>query len=273
MCKEYLTIAICAPAKIPSMSFTCGQLHLVAGSRQVCEKATGSCLCFVGTCGVLESIPTAKGIQMSCMKSIRCAACTSREEEVGERRSNEELIGSPLLTRVAANSPEQKMKLEAIIKDLWNNQQKCPYHAPSTISEESNAPVIISHESDMDMNKDKDAANGCPAVTTLEEVGDDNVSDRSSNATHGSNDSNMSDASRGSKKNNDGLGRKVGIQASIWATAPDKVEQRSKHAISPRVQSPVKRHQPAVSPVPKKRMALPQFAAAKSFLRVATTKN
>ncbi|KAL7931882.1 hypothetical protein V8C35DRAFT_308800 [Trichoderma chlorosporum] len=275
MCKEHVTIAICAPQKAPSMSFTCGKLHLVAENRQVCDKATGSCLCFVGTCGVLETVPTTEGLPISSLKSIRCAACTSREEEIGERRSNEELIGSPLLIRSAITSPEQKEKFDGIMKSLWNGSHQCPYHFTSILREESNAVVV---KSDMDMEKhgdkdaDKDADKESPFVGHEEETIGDNLSEASSNATHGSNNSDSTEASQESKKkeDNNGLGRKVGLQASIWAEAPNKAPESKKHTGSPRLQSPIKRQKEEVSQGPKTRMKIPQIAAAKNFLKGAT---
>ncbi|KAL7908272.1 hypothetical protein GGI35DRAFT_453756 [Trichoderma velutinum] len=291
MCKEFITIAICAPQKAPSMSFTCGQLHLVAERRQVCDKATGSCLCFVGTCGALESIPSSEGIPIASLKSIRCVACTAREEEVGDRRSNGELIGSPLLTRTAIKSPEEEQNFNKIIKGLWNGKEECPYHITSITREQSNNVPFIIVKHDVDMEKDKDISNELHTASLVEEIADDNVSEASSNATHGSNgslNSNLSQESK-KKKDNNGLGRKVGLQASIWANAPAKTAERKKHIASPQFQSPVKRQKPAVAQeqkpavpqeqkpaVPqgqKTKLNLPQIAAAKSFLKAATVQN
>ncbi|KAL7957295.1 hypothetical protein V8C34DRAFT_314974 [Trichoderma compactum] len=281
MCKEYTTMAICAPQKAPSMSFTCGQLHLVVERRSVCDKATGSCICFVGTCGVLESVPSTQGIPITALKSIRCVACTVREEEVGDRRSNEELIESPLLTRTAVKSPEEMQKFNEIIKSLWNGERECPYHTMLTTREESNdTPLIIKHASDVDIVKDRDIdiSNEPHAANVAEEIADDDVSEASSNATHGSNGSLTSNLSQESKKKNDnsGLGRKVGLQASIWANASAKTPDRKKHVGSPKSQSPVKRQKPAVVQVvqvQKTKLNLPQIAAAKSFLKAATVQN
>ncbi|KAL6695745.1 hypothetical protein J3F84DRAFT_408770 [Trichoderma pleuroticola] len=271
MCKEYTTIAICAPQKAPSMSFTCGQLHLVVDRRQVCDKAIGSCICFVGTCGVLESVPSTVGIPMTSLKSIRCAACTAREEEVGDRRSNEELIDSPLLTRTAVKSPEDLEKFNVIIKSLWNGEGECPYHTMLTTREKiDDSPNITKHVSHVDIGKDT-----VHTTSIHEEMVDDNVSEASSNATHGSNGSSTSNLSQESKKkkDNSGLGRKVGLQASIWANAQAKTPERKKHVASPRTRGPVKRHKPAVVVVQKTKLNLPQIAAAKSFLRAATVQN
>lgn len=257
MCKEYITIAICAPQKAPSMSFTCGQLHLVAESRQVCEKAAGACLCFVGTCGVIQNVPSTEGILISSVKSIRCASCTSREEEVGERRTNEELIGSPLLTRTAVKSPEEMQKFKAIIKNLWNGGKQCPYHALLTVREQSDsAPVVNKHASDMD--KDEDSIDEPPVVSPREEIADGNVSD-------GSNHSNVSKESK--RKDNNSLGRKVGIEASIWANEKEKPPGRTERTSPPRFQTPAKRQKQETHQGRKiSRVVLPQIAAARLFL-------
>ncbi|KAK4061064.1 uncharacterized protein Triagg1_10491 [Trichoderma aggressivum f. europaeum] len=279
MCKEFTTIAICAPEKAPSMSFTCGQLHLVVERRQVCDKATGSCICFVGTCGTLESIPSTQGVPITALKSIRCVACTVREEEVGDRRSNEELIESPLLTRTAVKSPEDLQLFNEVIKSLWNGEGECPYHTMLTTREKSyDSPIIIKHTSAVDIGKHKDVDICDEPHTTSprEEVADDNVSEASSNATHGSNGSLTSNLSQEStkKKDNGGLGRKVGLQASIWANASAKTPERKKHVASPRTQSPVKRQKPVVPQgQQKKKFNLPQIAAAKNFLKAATVQN
>ncbi|KAL7794148.1 hypothetical protein V8C43DRAFT_305182 [Trichoderma afarasin] len=294
MCKEYTTIAICAPQKAPSMSFTCGQLHQVVDRRQVCDKATGSCICFIGTCGVLESIPTTLAIPIASLKSIRCVACTAREEEIGDRRSNEELIDSPLLTRAAVKSPEDMQHFKEIIKSLWNGEAECPYHTMLTTREKTHdTPIIIKH-ADVDTGKDADIDISIEVHTASlqEDIDDGNISEASSNATHGSNGSltsNLSQESSKKKNDNSGLGRKVGLQASIWANAPAKTPERKKHIGSPKSRSPVKRQKPVVSqgqkPVvtqeqkpaatqaKKTKFNLPQIAAAKSFLKATMVQN
>ncbi|KAM6477014.1 hypothetical protein HDV62DRAFT_402244 [Trichoderma sp. SZMC 28011] len=303
MCKEYTTIAICAPQKAPSMSFTCGQLHQVVDRRQVCDKATGSCICFVGTCGVLESIPSTLAIPISSLRSIRCVACTAREEEIGDRRSNEELIDSPLLTRAAVKSPEDMQHFKEIIKSLWNGENECPYHTMMTTREKTHDTPIINKHADVDIGKDADIDISIEVRTASlqEEVADDNVSEASSNATHGSNGSLASNLSQESikknKKDNSGLDRKVGLQASIWANAPAKTPERKKHIGSPKSRSPVKRQKPvasqgqkpvvsqgqqpvvpqeqkpALAQVKKSKLNLPQIAAAKSFLKATMVQN
>ncbi|PTB53312.1 hypothetical protein M431DRAFT_509601 [Trichoderma harzianum CBS 226.95] len=302
MCKEYTTIAICAPQKAPSMSFTCGQLHQVVDRRQVCDKATGSCICFVGTCGTLETVPSTLSIPIASLKSIRCVACTAREEEIGDRRSNEELIDSPLLTRAAVKSPEDMQHFKEIIKSLWNGEEECPYHTMMATREKtSDTPIITKHASDVDIGKDADIDISIEVHTAglQEDIDDGNISEASSNATHGSNGSLTSNLSQQSnkKKDNSGLGRKVGLQASIWANAPAKTPERKKHIGSPKSRSPVKRQKPvapqgqkpvapqgqkpvvpqeqkpAVAQAKKTKMNLPQIAAAKSFLKAAIVQN
>ncbi|KAL6837131.1 hypothetical protein V8C40DRAFT_260159 [Trichoderma camerunense] len=138
-----------APPKLNSMD--------VVDRRQVCDKAIGSGLSFAGTRGALEAVPSTLSIPIASLKkSIRCVACTAREEEVGDRRSNEELIDSPLLTREAVKSPEDVRRsneelidsplltrtavkspedvqhFKEIIKGLRNSREECPYHTTST---------------------------------------------------------------------------------------------------------------------------------------------
>ncbi|UKZ78496.1 hypothetical protein TrVFT333_006236 [Trichoderma virens FT-333] len=219
MCKEFLTIAICAPRR-------------------------------------LHPCPSLADSFISSQNDDRCAACTSREEEVGDRRTNEELIESPLLTRTAIKSSEQKIKFDEIIKDLWNGKEHCPYHVLSTVREGSNSfPVTSKNLSDMEMDKeeDKDGVEKSLTASSGEDVISDNVSEASSNATHGSNGSLNSNASQESKKKDTiDLGRKVGLQASIWANAPDKSPKGIKHTSSPQVQSPVKRQKAATPKDPRR---------------------
>jgi hypothetical protein len=249
MCKEYLTIAVCAPQKAPQMSFTCGKLHLVAEKREVCDKASGKCLCFVGTCGSLESISSTQGIVLSSLKSIRCASCTSREEEIGDRRSKEELIASPLLTRVAIQTPEEKKEFEAILKNLWDGKSQCPFHAPPAINEE----IAEVAEETADKTHVETVVK-LPAVKSTE-IADGHTSDQSSQSSNSS-----------KSKHSNGLGRKVGIETSIWADAKNEAP-KPEHKSPPRFKTPRQLQKPGSRGGRKFSYAvLPMMAAAKDFL-------
>ncbi|KAM0255523.1 hypothetical protein ACHAQJ_005670 [Trichoderma viride] len=251
MCKEYLTIAVCAPQKAPHMSFTCGKLHLVAERREVCDKATGKCLCFVGTCGSLENISSAKGVVFSSLKPIRCAGCTSREEEVGDRRSKEELIASPLLTRAAIQTPEEMKEFEVILKKLWGGKSQCPFHAPPAISEE----VVEDANETAAANTHVKVVVKLPAVKSSE-VTDGHASDQSSQSSNSSMKS----------KHSNGLGRKVGIESSIWADAKDEAPQRG-HKSPPRFKTPRQLQKPVSRGGRRFSYTVrPMMAAAKDFL-------
>lgn len=127
MCLEALGVAICAPKQPPTLSFTCGKLHMIASERILCDNATGSCVCFFGTCGIIEKTCTAGSIDLSTLQKIRCADCTMREDEVGDRRHGRDLLESPLLTR----SPVAKDELERFMTTLhalWRGKEACIYH-------------------------------------------------------------------------------------------------------------------------------------------------
>ncbi|KAH0527194.1 hypothetical protein TsFJ059_002219 [Trichoderma semiorbis] len=183
---------------------------------------------------------------------------------------------------------------KAIIKSLWNGEQECPYHTMLTTRETSeDTPVTTKLVLDADMDQDEGVSKDLHIADFHEEVADDNVSETSSNATHGSNGSlasNLSqESSKKNKKDNSGLGRKVGLQASIWANAPAKTPERKKHIGSPKSRSPVKRQKPVVSQgqkavVPEEqkpavpqamwtKLNLPQIAAAKNFLKATMVQN
>ncbi|KAL7793781.1 hypothetical protein V8C37DRAFT_415449 [Trichoderma ceciliae] len=251
MCKEHLTIAICAPQKAPQMSFTCGKLHIVAERREVCDKATGKCLCFVGSCGEIQAVSSTQGISLSSVKAIRCAGCTSREEEIGDRRTKEELVDSPLLTRTAIRSPEEMKELEVILKNLWEGKDQCPLHTLSAVEEEA---VQVANEpaSNIDVN----TASKSPTAGPPEEKYDGSVSEEPS----------PSNSSTKRNKHNNGLGRKVGIETSIWADVKEESPER-RHKSPPRIQILRQQQKPVFRSGCKTSTAvLPMMAAAKSFL-------
>ncbi|UPK98280.1 hypothetical protein LCI18_009215 [Fusarium solani-melongenae] len=130
MCQEFITIALCAPSKAPSLSFTCGQLHMVAERRHVCDRARGACVCFFGTCGTVEKNISTYGIDLSAVAKIRCAECTTREDNVGDRRDAKQIIESPLLQRIPIDPKDDfvSKKHSAMLQDLWGGASTCPFH-------------------------------------------------------------------------------------------------------------------------------------------------
>lgn len=269
MCREYLTIALCAPQKAPKMSFTCGKLHLVVSKRETCDKATGKCLCFVGSCGLIQPVAPDEGIPLSSVQTLRCAPCTSREEEIGSRRTKEELINSPLLTRTAIKTPEEMQNFQAILKNLWDGKAQCPFHAPPSPSPSATKQEIESveaandHVSDIDV----DSTTTTSTVTTpTEDKIDGNVSDESS--------SRSTSTSSNKAKQGSGLGRKVGIESSIWATAKEEAPKPKPKpkAKSPLQLRPLRRRGQKLETCAKRKTSaavLPVMSAAKSFLGTA----
>ncbi|KAL2675652.1 hypothetical protein Neosp_011842 [[Neocosmospora] mangrovei] len=130
MCHEIITIALCAPTKAPSLSFTCGKLHMVAQQREVCDRARGSCVCFFGTCGTVEKTASTSGIDLSAIEKIRCAECTTREDNVGDRRDAKQIIESPLLQRIPIEPTDDfvNKKHSAMLYELWGGARTCPFH-------------------------------------------------------------------------------------------------------------------------------------------------
>ncbi|RFU72576.1 benzoate 4-monooxygenase [Trichoderma arundinaceum] len=232
MCKEFLSIAICAPKKGTPDDF-----YVWEAASRGREKGAG--------------VSSSEGTPLSLVKSIRCVTCTSREEEVGDRRSKEELVDSPLLTRATIQSPAEMEEFKSIINTLWGGKDQCPFHTLSAIREE-NAEASDEHAS----NKDVSSASTSPILNPTKEMPDDNISDGSGNSSK----------SPTKGKHDNGLGRKVGIEASIWAEAKQESPER-KHQSPPRVQSPHQRQQSMNRRGGKTaKIVLPQIAAAKSFL-------
>ncbi|KAL2214560.1 hypothetical protein CC79DRAFT_1328452 [Sarocladium strictum] len=127
MCVEYISVALCAPTTAPSLSFTCGQLHLVAGHREVCQKAKGTCICFFATCSTITQSAAPEAMDWKNVPKIRCLACTKREDHVGAARSHRELLESPLLSRSAVLPSEQDSSVE-FVRGLWKGADMCPFH-------------------------------------------------------------------------------------------------------------------------------------------------
>ncbi|KAF4443931.1 Benzoate 4-monooxygenase [Fusarium acutatum] len=137
MCRETITIAQCAPEVSPVLAFYCGKLHLVAKDRIVCDAAKGKCICFFGSCGVIDrEIPT-KGINLSDIVKARCAECTPREHRVGNGIPAQQILESVLLRSAdAQNGWKERSKL---VSELWLNKTACPYHVDT--STEPAAPI------------------------------------------------------------------------------------------------------------------------------------
>ncbi|KAJ4318714.1 hypothetical protein N0V84_006707 [Fusarium piperis] len=139
MCQEHITIALCAPSKAPSLSFTCGKFHMVAEQRHICNRARGPCMCFFGTCGVIEKNVGVSGIDLSTVRKVRCAECTVREDNVGDRRTPKEIIESPLLQHIPIDPKDTFVtkKHTAMLHELWGNTSTCPYHVQPAMAIQS----------------------------------------------------------------------------------------------------------------------------------------
>ncbi|KAH7255305.1 uncharacterized protein BKA55DRAFT_688321 [Fusarium redolens] len=137
MCREVITIAQCAPEVAPVLAFYCAKLHLVAKERVVCDAARGKCICFFGSCGIIDrEIPT-KGIDLAGVTKVRCAECTPRESRVGNGFKAQEILESVLLRPAdAEHGWEQRFK---VISELWLNKTACPYHVD--VSAKPAAPI------------------------------------------------------------------------------------------------------------------------------------
>ncbi|KAH7148327.1 hypothetical protein EDB81DRAFT_932667 [Dactylonectria macrodidyma] len=193
MCQEIIALAICAPSKTPHMSFTCGKLHMVAGERIVCKDARGTCVCFFGTCGKVDREVTTMATDLADLTKVRCASCTKREDDTGDRRHGEEIINSPLLQRPAIPGGEDvHRQFQATLKNLWGGKPSCPFHAPpetaASSTDEVNEPT--------------------PSVASDE-----------SKATIAT-DSTQSKSTISQPAITNGLVTGVGLQSSRWANAP-----------------------------------------------------
>ena len=131
MCLETISIAVCAPTKIPTLSFTCGKLHLIASQRYVCEDAFDQCVCYFGTCGNIKQSLGNKAIDLAELNKVRCVQCTEKQDDVGDGRKGQEILESPLLDRdpISISDENARDKYFAKLKSLWGDQPACPYHA------------------------------------------------------------------------------------------------------------------------------------------------
>ncbi|KAF7558425.1 hypothetical protein G7046_g5741 [Stylonectria norvegica] len=169
MCREVITIAICAPQSAPALSFACGKLHLVAGQRLVCKDAKGSCVCYFGTCGIVErDVLSASSSDLSEVNKVRCIQCTIREDNINDRRPALQVLDSPLLQRapIPKNNIQQHM---VMLSKLWGNKPTCPFHIvplPTTTSTgEKNEGTI-----DSKLDDSNETSTSIPDVSIEEHV-------------------------------------------------------------------------------------------------------
>ncbi|KAH7193821.1 uncharacterized protein B0J16DRAFT_369894 [Fusarium flagelliforme] len=132
MCVETITIAQCAPLSPPEMSFTCGKLHMIAHDRVVCDLSRGACICFFGTCGTVTRVVPTDGVDLSSVSKVRCASCTTREDNVGDRRQDREILESALLQRPAIPDAAWE-EHSSLLKKLWHSKHTCPYHPDASV--------------------------------------------------------------------------------------------------------------------------------------------
>ncbi|CAG7555874.1 unnamed protein product [Fusarium equiseti] len=132
MCVETITIAQCAPLSTPEMSFTCGKLHMIAHDRVVCDLSRGACICFFGTCGTVTRVVPTDGVDLSSVTKVRCASCTTREDNVGDRRQDREILESALLQRPAIPDAAWEEHSKRLHK-LWHSKATCPYHPDASV--------------------------------------------------------------------------------------------------------------------------------------------
>ncbi|RSL63584.1 hypothetical protein CEP54_005126 [Fusarium duplospermum] len=258
MCKEFITIALCAPAKAPSLSFTCGRFHMVAAKRHVCDRARGACTCFFGTCGIIEKITDTMGIDLSSVSKMRCAECTMREDNVGDRRTPQQVIDSPLLQRIAIDPRDDfvSKKHAAMLRDLWGNKASCPFH----VGPDNSNPVPVAAPTVNDgrnnssqrpftpKSQDEPARNSLSMSRDTVDNGWSSPGGTSSPKEKGSRKSNASPTGIASV---DSL---VGLKSSRWATAPKE---------------PVKRPM-TKQPSPQQKQFSPQQPSAQQQRRAST---
>lgn len=164
MCYELVGIALCAPDKPGQLTFNCGRLHTIAAKRQTCPDAKGSCPCFFGTCGKIETTTATDGLDFSALPKVRCAGCTTKEDAVGQRRSGVELADSPLLNRFAI--PESAIPIQmTVLKNIWGGAETCPFEShrttPATVVGPPSSPSVASSTksaSDAAINKSPQSA-------------------------------------------------------------------------------------------------------------------
>ncbi|RSL84037.1 hypothetical protein CEP51_004153 [Fusarium floridanum] len=259
MCKEFITIALCAPAKAPSLSFTCGRFHMVAARRLVCDRARGACSCFFGTCGITEKITDTIGIDMSSVSKIRCAECTMREDNVGDRRTPQQVIDSPLLQRIAIDPRDDFMnkKHAAMLRDLWGNQSSCPFHVDLEMAKQPLVPAVTDERNNSE-NRPFTPQSQDALVSKSPSMSRDTVDNGWSSA--GGTSSPKDKASRKSNASPTGIASVdslVGLKSSRWATASDEPAKRPMRKQPSPLQKQFSPHQRQPSPQ-QQRQSSPQ---------------
>lgn len=280
MCLEVITLAHCAPQNPPALSFTCGKLHMVAGSRSVCSRARGPCVCFFGTCGTVERDVGTTAVDFTALTKIRCAHCTTREDAVGDRRNGKEIIESPLLQRPALSLDDDQAfpKHYATLKELWGGRPTCPFHSgikPERQSIELKTPDVI----DPRLGKttlgnttatpvaDRNTINNMAGTPVSEPQDSDIIDTIMENVSFlaGSNTNGVEPVLPRTEITN-GLETDVGIKSSRWATG-NSSSNGTPHPMArpPRPAQPSRRT-PEVKDSSKLRDATRKLAGAKSFL-------
>lgn len=138
MCRENIEIALCAPNTAPHLPISCGRLHLVASHRETCDAARGSCACFFGTCGKIDTVATSQTVDWAVIPKVQCEECTKRGDENRHQHESIELGDSPLLNKVPI--PQECLDVHMdVLKKLWKGADKCTIHPPSGVqSNETN---------------------------------------------------------------------------------------------------------------------------------------
>lgn len=270
MCRETIGIALCAPASAPFLSFTCGRLHNIATLRETCDEAKGSCPCFFGTCGCIDTIASSHAVDSTAISKVRCHECTSREDETGFRREGRDLAESPILNRVPI--PEECLGVHMnVLKTLWKGADKCNIHDLGSTQDEK-APSVHKHE-------DLKSGQQSPSAPLSEEK-----KSRASSRTSEKSDKSIKDIAK--HLTTSGIAPHLGIHSSRWAEVPNAAQGHSnsvsKERCSSQAPSVVSIHSsqsqtaadecPTTEPIDSvfelKNLpeTLPNFAAMKAFL-------
>ncbi|KAK7431849.1 hypothetical protein QQZ08_001467 [Neonectria magnoliae] len=278
MCREAIALAICAPQNPPLLSFTCGKLHLVAGHRDVCVDARGACICFFGTCGVVERDFSTVAVDFTTMTKLRCAHCTTREDAVGERRSAQEILESPLLQRHAlpVGDSGSFRKHRDILKGLWGGEPSCPFHAVPDLEVEETTETGVDEEADettptptMEVASPENTTES-PAKPT-----DSVVSQSPIEATAPEMTTSSSPRLEMVNGLENGLESGLGLKSSRWANAssPEKTTPPKPRSDRPsRLPEPSRRDSTVAKDSSKLRDAARHIATAKSFLAKKVTR-
>ncbi|EEU48267.1 uncharacterized protein NECHADRAFT_75662 [Fusarium vanettenii 77-13-4] len=268
MCHEVITIALCAPTKAPSLSFTCGKLHMIAQQRHVCDRARGSCVCFFGTCGTVEKNASTSGIDLSAIEKIRCAECTTREDNVGDRRDAKQIIESPLLQRIPIEPTDDfvNKKHSAMLHELWGGARTCPFHLQPDRPRQPSASTVNVQTKRFDERPVTPQTND-ESVTKSHSMSRDSV-DKGWTSQAATNNSSKSKLSRKSSASPTGIASvdsAVGLGSSRWA--PKNLEEAAARSVknqSPPTQKRPSPLQKQSSPPSQKRIvpaAAPVFVA------------